>query len=321
MDYLLHYPKSQLKLAIIEAKAYDKPLSEGLAQAQNYAKDLDVPFAYSSNGKGFVEYDFFTGKIKELKLDEFPTQEELIVRYLQGKNLSQHQAKLLQTPYFLEEKDPRYYQANAINRAFEAIIKGQKRILLVMATGTGKTYTAFQIVHRLYKAKMVKKILYLADRNILIDQSVQNDFKSFKKNAAKIQNRNFDSAYELYFGIYHQFIEYEDREQEKVQINHYKKLKPSFFDLIIVDECHRGSARADSTWREILEYFTSAIQIGLTATPKIQEKPKKSKEIETKQNVYAPIKSKEEIMIMQSIFLALLIILVSHFILIVSSKA
>lgn len=282
-DYLLFFPKSQLKLAIIEAKSYDKPMSEGLAQAQKYAKDLDVPFAYSSNGKGFVEYDFFTGKTKELKLDEFPTQETLLKRYLQGKNFDSNQAKLLQTPYFLEEKDPRYYQTNAINRTFEAILKGQKRILLVMATGTGKTYTASQIVHRLYQAKIVKKILFLADRNVLIDQSVQNDFKSFKKIATKIQNRNFDSAYELYFGIYHQFIEYEDRGTEKVQINHYKDLKPDFFDLIIIDECHRGSARADSTWREILEYFTNAIQIGLTATPKIQEKPK-----QTKQNVYSP---------------------------------
>lgn len=205
---------------------------------------------------------------------------------MQGKNFDQKQAKLLQTPYFLEEKEPRYYQANAVNRAFEAILRGQKRILLVMATGTGKTYTAFQIVHRLYKAEMVKKILFLADRNVLIDQSVQNDFKSFKKIATKIKNRNFDSSYELYFGIYHQFIEYQDTPSQRLQINHYKALKPDFFDLIIIDECHRGSAKADSTWREILEYFTNAIQIGLTATPKIQEKPT-SKEVESKQNIYS----------------------------------
>ncbi|MBD5166266.1 MAG: DEAD/DEAH box helicase family protein [Helicobacter sp.] len=281
VDYLLHLPQCQLKLAIIEAKADDKPLSEGLSQAQHYAKDLNVPFCYSSNGKGFIEYDFFTGQIRELKLDEFPTQNELYERYIKGKNFDENQAKLIKTPYFLEEKSPRYYQANAINQAFEAIIKGQKRILLVMATGTGKTYTAFQIVHRLYKAGLAKKILYLADRNVLIDQSVQNDFKSLSKISTKIKNRNFDSSYELYFGIYHQFIEYKESTGE--QINHYKKFQPTFFDLIIIDECHRGSAKADSTWREILEYFESATQIGLTATPNI----KKVQEDNSTKNTYA----------------------------------
>ncbi|MCX2683753.1 DEAD/DEAH box helicase family protein [Campylobacter sp. MIT 21-1685] len=274
VDYLLLLPECQLKLAIIEAKAYDKPLSEGLSQVQNYAKDLDVPFCYSSNGSGFIEYDFFTGKIRELKLDEFPTQEELCERYIKGKNFDENQAKLLKTPYYLKEKSPRYYQTNAINKTFEAIIQGQKRILLVMATGTGKTYTAFQIVHRLYKARLAKKILYLADRNVLIDQSVQNDFKSFNKIYTKIENHNFDPSYELYFGLYQQFISYDDKDNPTY---HYKKenggFAPDFFDLIIIDECHRGSAREDSTWREILEYFAPAVQIGLTATPNYKQAP------------------------------------------------
>lgn len=291
VDYLLYYPASKLQLAIIEAKAYDKPASEGLAQAINYAEILDIPFAYASNGKEFVEYDFFTGKTKSFKPSEFPTPEVLFERYWQGRGLKEEQAKLLKTPYYLEEKEPRYYQINAINKTFEAIMQGQKRILLVMATGTGKTYTASQIAHRLYEAKIVKKILYLADRNVLIDQSVQNDFKHFKKITTKIQNRHFDSAYEFYFGIYQQFIEYKENEQERLQINHYKELKPDFFDLIFIDECHRGSARADSTWREILEYFTSAIQIGLTATPKLQEAPKHT---EQPQNSKEPNKDKQD---------------------------
>ena len=272
-DYLLKIPNTQINLAIIEAKSSDKHISEGLSQAMNYAKDLHCPFAYASNGSGFIEYDFFTGQKRELSLDNFPTPSELTSRYYKGKDLDKEQISITQTPYYLDKSTPRYYQANAINAVVEAVAKGQKRILLVMATGTGKTYTAFQIAHILYHTKIAKKILYLADRNILIDQTLNGDFKPFHKYATKIEKHNFDSSYEIYFGIYQQFITTDALSGE--QIKHYKQenggFAPSFFDLIFIDECHRGSVNEDSQWREILEYFRPAIQIGLTATPKHKE--------------------------------------------------
>lgn len=267
-DYLLFIPKTQTKLAIIEAKSSDKPKSAGLQQAKDYAKDLDVKFVYASNGSGFVEFDFFTGLQREL--DEFPTPEELKERYLKGRNASLTtpitKAKdLLESSYFLEKKSPRYYQANAINRTIEAIANGQKRILLVMATGTGKTYTAFQIAYRLYKSGVVKRMLFLADRVNLLAQSVGGDFAYFtNKGLYEIKHRKINRAYSVYFSTYQQLIEGGDEMQK---IEYFKDLEPDFFDLIIIDECHRGSAREDSVWRKILEYFDSAIHIGLTATP------------------------------------------------------
>ena len=267
-DYVLKHTHSNINLAVIEAKKSSLPANEGLSQAKQYAKALDIQFAYSSNGSSFVEYDFFTGKIRELAIHEFPSPQELWQRYKNGQNITQEQERLISIPYFLEEKEPRYYQTNAINKTIQAIAQGQKKILLVLATGTGKTYVAFQIAHRLYKAKKVRKILYLADRNILIDQSIDNDFKPFEKitTIKKIQNHEFDPAYELYFGLYQQFISGSDEESNKIE--HYKALQADFFDLIFIDECHRGSAKADSLWREILEYFSPSIQIGMTATPK-----------------------------------------------------
>lgn len=261
VDYLLSY-RSNMPIAIVEAKDNKVTVSHGIQQAIGYAVDLDIPFAYSSNGSGFYEHDRITGKEKEIKLDEFPTPEELWNRYKVEKNLTEEETKIITQPYYYMSafKTPRYYQRIAINKTVEAIAKGQKRILLVMATGTGKTFTAFQIIHRLYNSGAKKKILYLADRNILIDQTMQNDFKPFQKIMTKIENRKMDSSYEIYMSLYHQL-----RSNEKEV---YKQFKPDFFDLIIVDECHRSSARDDSNWHEILNYFSSATQIGMTATPK-----------------------------------------------------
>lgn len=261
VDYLLSY-KANIPLAVVEAKDNKVTESHGIQQAIDYAKDLDIPFAYSSNGTGFYEHDMITGFEKQLSVDEFPTPEELWDRYVKEKNLGEEQLKIITEPYYFMSayKTPRYYQRIAINKTVEAIAKGQNRILLVMATGTGKTYTAFQIIHRLYKSGNKKKILYLADRNILIDQTMQNDFKPFQKVMTKIENRNMDSSYEIYMSLYHQL------RSSEAEI--YKQFKPDFFDLIIVDECHRSSARDDSNWHEILTYFNSAVQIGMTATPK-----------------------------------------------------
>lgn len=261
VDYLLSY-KSNLPIAIIEAKDNNVTEAHGIQQAIGYAVDLDIPFAYSSNGSKFYEHDRLTGKERELSMEEFPTPEELWNRYVEEKELTEEQLKVITEPYYFMSayKTPRYYQRIAINKTVEAIAKGQKRILLVMATGTGKTFTAFQIIHRLYKSGSKKKILYLADRNILIDQTMQNDFKPFQKVMTKVENRNMDSSYEIYMSLYHQL------RSSEAQI--YKQFNPDFFDLIIVDECHRSSARDDSNWHEILTYFNSATQIGMTATPK-----------------------------------------------------
>lgn len=279
-DYVL-YLNSNNPIAIVEAKDNKHSISHGLQQAMAYASMLDIPFAYSSNGDGFFEHDFLTGKERELGLDEFPTEEELYCRYKNGANngegLSENQEKMIQQPYYSSQKTypPRYYQRIAINRTVDAISRGKDRLLLVMATGTGKTYTAFQIVYRLLKSGMKSKILYLADRNNLVDQSIQQDFAPLEKVIHKVNFSKDDpstiTSYQVYFSLYQQLAGGNDDQEEDIN-NTILKLKqlfrPDFFDLIIVDECHRGSAKKESNWRKILEYFASATQIGMTATPK-----------------------------------------------------
>lgn len=266
-DYLL-YINANNPIAVVEAKDNNHSISHGLQQAMAYAQMLDLPFAYSSNGDGFAEHDFLTGKERILQLNEFPSQAELIARYKQEANINTEQETLIEQPYYTSQTTypPRYYQRIAINRTLDAIAKGQNRLLLVMATGTGKTYTAFQIVYRLLQSEIKHKILYLADRNILVDQSIQQDFAPLEKVIHKINvakdNKTTITSHQVYFSLYQQLIGDNDEE-------HFSKLfKPDFFDLIIVDECHRGSAKDDSRWRRILEYFNSATQIGMTATPK-----------------------------------------------------
>ena len=266
-DYIL-YLNANNPIAVVEAKDNQHTVSYGLQQAMDYAQKLDVPFAYSSNGDGFVEHDFLTGQERELALDEFPTQEELASRYKQGAHLTPQQEAVLEQPYYTSQNTypPRYYQRIAINRTVDAIARGQQRLLLVMATGTGKTYTAFQIVYRMLESGMKRKILYLADRNILVDQSIQQDFAPLEKVTHKINVAKDDpstiTSHEVYFSLYQQLVGDDGKE-------HYSRLfSPDFFDLIIVDECHRGSAKEESRWRQVLEYFSSATQIGMTATPK-----------------------------------------------------
>lgn len=263
-DYLLSY-KTNLPLAIIEAKDNKHSIGAGMQQGIEYADILDVPFVYSSNGDGFLEHDMFTGKERTLGLDELPSPQELWNRYLVAKGLNKEQEELITQPYYYQpgDKQPRYYQRNAVNRVMEAIAKGQDRILLVMATGVGKTYVAFNIIYRLWKSRTKKKVLFLADRNILVDQTMQNDFHPFSKVMTKIENRQIDSSYEIYLSLYHQLSATGEDPLEVL-----KQLSPDFFDLIIIDECHRGSAREESRWRAVLNYFSGATQIGLTATPK-----------------------------------------------------
>lgn len=266
-DYVL-YRSANNPIAIVEAKDNKHSISYGLQQAMAYAQMLDLPFAYSSNGDGFAEHDFLTGKERQFGLDEFPTEEELVARYKLESGLTPQQESIQQQPYYSSQNTypPRYYQRIAINRTVDAIARGQDRLLLVMATGTGKTYTAFQIVYRLLQSGMKRKILYLADRNILVDQSIQQDFAPLEKVIHKINVAKDDpstiTSHQVYFSLYQQLVGDEGEE-------HFRKLfKPDFFDLIIVDECHRGSAKEESRWRLILEYFKSATQIGMTATPK-----------------------------------------------------
>lgn len=263
-DYILFY-KPNMPLAIIEAKDNRHSVGAGMQQGLEYGEILDIPFVYSSNGDGFIEYDRFIGKERELSLDEFPTRDELWNRYLVAKGLNKEQEEIITEPYFFKagDKQPRYYQRNAINRTIEAIAKGQDRILLVMATGVGKTYVAFNIIYRLWKSKRKKKILFLADRNILVDQTMSNDFQPFNGVMTKIENRTIDTSYEIYLSLYHQLSS-----TSKDPLEVLKQLSPDFFDLIVIDECHRGSAKEDSRWRAVLDYFSSATQIGLTATPK-----------------------------------------------------
>ncbi|MEA4973663.1 MAG: DEAD/DEAH box helicase family protein [Candidatus Metalachnospira sp.] len=276
-DYVL-YINANNPIAIVEAKDNKHTVSYGLQQAITYAQMLDVPFAYSSNGDAFYEHDFLTGQERQLTLTEFPTPDELIARYQAGKGLNDKEKKIIDQPYYTSQTTyaPRYYQRNAVNRTVDAIVKGQKHLLLVMATGTGKTYTAFQIVYRLLKSGMKKKVLYLADRNILVDQSIQQDFAPLEKTIHKINFTKDDpvtiTSHEVYFSLYQQLTDREDEDGENGEdetVSRLAKLfQKDFFDLIIVDECHRGSAKKDSNWRKILDYFSSATQIGMTATPK-----------------------------------------------------
>ncbi len=265
-DYLLYY-RPNLPLAVVEAKDNNSSVGAGMQQALEYAEMLDLPFAYSSNGDGFLEHDrtVTSGTVtREISLGQFPTPGELWQRYCSAKGYTSEQESITTEPYYDDGsgKEPRYYQQIAINRTVDAIARGEDRILLVMATGTGKTYTAFQIIWRLWKSGVRKRILFLVDRNILADQTKTNDFKPFGQAMTKITNRTVDKAFEIYLCLY-QAVTGTEEEQ-----NIYKQFSPDFFDLIVVDECHRGSAADDSAWRSVLEYFSSATQIGLTATPK-----------------------------------------------------
>lgn len=262
-DYVLCH-EHNTPLAVVEAKDHrDHSVGSGMQQAIDYATALDLPFAYSSNGEGFLEHDMLTGKERELSMDALPSPEELWERFKAVKQITPEQEPLVSTPYFYgsTRKSPRYYQEVAINRAVTKISQGQKRLLLVMATGTGKTYTAFQIVWRLLQAKKVKKVLFLADRNILVDQTMMQDFKPLHKVTTKIDGSKMDSAYEVYFSLYQQLAGEEGEEP-------FRKFAPEFFDLIVIDECHRGSADEASLWHRILDYFEGAIHLGMTATPK-----------------------------------------------------
>ncbi len=289
-DYVLYY--HHIPIAIIEAKDNNCAIGDGMQQALGYAVTLDIPFVFSSNGDGFVFHDR-TGLGAQIEttraLNEFPSPAALWAQYCLWKGLAPGQEKIVLQPYYDDGsgKEPRYYQRNAINAAVEAITKGQNRILLVMATGTGKTYTAFQIIWRLWKARQKKRILFLADRNVLIDQTMVNDFRPFGAAMAKLSTgaktiekadgseevittavdkiRRIDTAYEIYLGLYQAITGPEERQKL------FREFSPGFFDLIVIDECHRGSAAEDSAWREILEYFSAATQIGLTATPKETE--------------------------------------------------
>ena len=260
-DYLLSY-KNNFPLAVVEAKDNTQPVGAGLQQAIDYAKALDVPYVYASNGDGFVEQNLITGEVKELKLEEFPSPEALYQRYRIDKGIDEAEEKVILEPYYYipNYKTPRYYQRVAINRTVDAVAKGQNRVLVVSATGTGKTFMTFQIIYRLWKSGLKKKILFLADRNVLVDQTITGDFKPFSGKMTKVQNRNLDSSYEIYMALYQQLAG-DDGEEA------FRQFQPNFFDLIVIDECHRGSAKEESAWRKILDYFTDATHIGCTATP------------------------------------------------------
>lgn len=265
-DFIL-YHQANLPIAVIEAKDNKHAIGSGMQQALGYAEALDVPFVFSSNGDGFLFHDRSrTGQQieTELTLEQFPSPAELWQRYCQWKGLVGDAPEKVQAPYYDDGSGrmPRYYQTNAINRTVEAVARGQDRILLVMATGTGKTYTAFQIIWRLWKSKQKKRILFLADRNILVDQTKSNDFKPFGPAMTKIARRQIDTSYEIYLSLYQAVTGAEE------EMNVYKQFSRDFFDLIVIDECHRGSAAEDAAWREILDYFSKATHIGLTATPK-----------------------------------------------------
>lgn len=263
-DYVLVH-KKHLPIAIVEAKDNRQGIGAGIQQAIEYGEMLDIPFLYSSNGDGFVEHDRTTGKERTITLDQFPTEEELWQRYTIWKNLTQHETKIIEEPYYFQlgDKSPRYYQRVAVNRTVNAVAKGQRRIMLVMATGTGKTYTAFQIIYRLWRAGLKKRILFLADRNILVDQTMSNDFRPFEKVMTKVEDRKLDSSYEVYLALYHQLAGDDGNEP-------FRQFSPDFFDLVVIDEAHRGSAKEESRWRKVLEYFDgpNTTHIGLTATPK-----------------------------------------------------
>ena len=265
-DYILYY-KPNIPIAIIEAKDNNHAVADGMQQALEYAEMVNIPFAFSSNGDAFLFHNAISENDrieKEISMEAFPSPEELWSQYCNANTIDRDQEKVITYDYYSDGsgKEPRYYQINAINKTIEAIAKGEKRVLLVMATGTGKTYVAFQIIWRLWKSGTNKRILFLADRNILIDQTKTNDFKPFGSVMTKIKKRQADKSYEIYLSLYQAVT---GSEEEK---NIYKQFSPDFFDLVIIDECHRGSAAEDSNWKEVLNYFSSATQIGLTATPK-----------------------------------------------------
>ncbi|WP_176063230.1 EcoAI/FtnUII family type I restriction enzme subunit R [Serratia marcescens] len=263
------YHKPNLPLAVIEAKANQHAIGKGMQQGLDYAELLDVPFVFTSNGDGFIFHDKTNPQQleSEIALSDFPTPEQLWQKYCVWKGFTQEQLPVISQDYYDDGsgKSPRYYQMQAVNRTVDAVSAGKNRVLLVMATGTGKTYTAFQIIWRLWKAKNKKRILFLADRNILVDQTKNNDFQPFGNAMTKITGRTIDPAYEVHLALYQAITGPEEYQKA------YKQVAPDFFDLIVIDECHRGSASEDSAWREILEYFGSATQIGLTATPKETE--------------------------------------------------
>lgn len=261
VDYLLLF-YNNVPIALVEVKGEDHDASEGYLQAKDYAKHLDVPFAYTTNGVDLIEIDLIAGTNRNMKLTDFPYPQELWDRFVKESGISEETAKSYSEPFYTDTtgRKPRYYQRIAINRVMQAIYEGQKRILLVMATGTGKTFTAFQFIYRLWNRQKNLKVLYLADRNILIDQTIKKDFKPFGSSMVKIDNKNMDTAFEIYLGLYQQLTT-EGKD-------YYKEFPRDFFDLVVVDECHRGSASEDSNWRQILEYYSPAIQIGMTATPK-----------------------------------------------------
>jgi len=262
-DYLLMHNK-HFPLAIIEAKDNTQSVGAGMQQAIEYADILDVPYAYSTNGDAFLEHDMLTGKEVELSLKDFPSPENLWERYRNFRQPTEDELKVINQSYHFNigDKSPRYYQRIAINRTVEAIARGENRVLLVMATGTGKTFTAFHIIDQLKKSGLKKKVLFLADRNILLDQTIVNDFKPFEKIITKVENRTLDSSYEIYMALYHQLSGDEGVEP-------FRQFKRDFFDLIIIDEAHRGSAKEESAWRKILDYFNTetTAHVGLTATP------------------------------------------------------
>lgn len=269
VDYLLQY-KPNYPLAVVEAKDrknHPSP-SAGLQQGIGYAKDLKVPFAYASNGDAFAEHDMITSTERTLELDEFPTKEELWQRYQRELSLSPEQIKAIEVPFYSSRDTyaPRYYQRIAINRTVEKIANGQRRVMLVMATGTGKTYTAFQIVYRLLKAGIKHRVLYLADRNILVDQAMSDDFGPLSGKITKVQGGKLDSSYPIQFALYQQLV----GKEEDAGHEPFRQFKPNFFDLVVIDEAHRGSARADSQWHKILDYFDgpNVTHFGMTATPK-----------------------------------------------------
>ncbi len=275
VDYLL-YTEDNYPIAVVEAKDRKHAPADGIQQAIDYAHDLDVPFAYASNGEKFVEHDMNTGAERTIDMDDFPTPLALRERHRQwmyeNMNLTDEGAQLLDIPYYSDSDSypPRYYQRIAINKVIEAVACGKKRILLVMATGTGKTYTAFQIIHRLHASGRMKRILYLADRNILIDQTMRQDFKPFRKVMSKVQGKSAESGFEIYMSLYGQWVKNE-KEMQPGEKQPYESYATDFFDLIVVDECHRSSINEDKEWHKILTYFDKATQIGLTATPKSVE--------------------------------------------------
>ncbi|MFP4302743.1 MAG: EcoAI/FtnUII family type I restriction enzme subunit R [Spirochaetaceae bacterium] len=267
-DYVLFY-KPGIPIAVVEAKDNTKSVGAGLEQAVEYAKLLDVPFVYSSNGDAFLERELSGSVVaeREIPLSEFPSPESLWQRWKEQSNLNESQEEIVLEDYYTDDtgKAPRYYQLTAINRTISAVAAGQRRLLLVMATGTGKTFTAFQVIWRLWKSKTVRRVLFLADRDELINQTRNNDFRPFGDVMTRITNRKVDPAYQIYLSLYQAITGPEEHQKT------FREFSPDFFDLVVIDECHRGSARADSAWREILDYFNGAIHLGLTATPKETE--------------------------------------------------